>query len=242
MLAWVLIVAACTSSKSPPPTNQPPPVSDKPAPAIDAAAPPIDAAAAPPPIDAAPPAPPPDAAPGPAASTMIYRSNCATTHPIARDVCQGAPIPTDKTKSCASLHVKENQPCKKGAPLCYVEQKCGDGRVVPSDFLECAAEQSDRCFTRSSRIYKDDIAYLSESELDDLAGQIEQLKLARYRYKGEPGKHVGFIIEDAPDAPWVAADGKHIDLYSLLSASIATLQQQDARIRQLEHDIKACKQ
>ncbi|HUS33176.1 MAG TPA: hypothetical protein VMZ53_31960, partial [Kofleriaceae bacterium] len=125
---------------------------------------------------------------------------------------------------------------------CYVERTCADGRVVASDFLECAAEQSHRCFTKSSRIYKDDIAYLSEPELDALAAQIADLKLARYRYKDEPGNRLGFIIEDAPDAPWVSTDHRRVDLYALLASSIAALQQQDARIRQLEQDIASCKQ
>ncbi|HTL33188.1 MAG TPA: hypothetical protein VL326_08690 [Kofleriaceae bacterium] len=242
MLAWVLIVAACSSSKSPTSTNQPPVVPDRPAQAIDAALP-VDAAA--PPIDAAAPATADDKDdrvkyPAPRDGTMAYRSDCSMTHPIARNPCD-AVMETRGLKTCKALQVKMNKPCKKGAPTCYVEMACGDGRVVPSDFLECAAQQSGTCFTRSSRIYKEDIAYLDDSELAALATQIEQLKLARYRYIGEPGKRVGFIIEDAPDAPWVSADGRRIDLYSLLSASIATLQQQDARIRQLERDIETCK-
>ncbi|HUS31245.1 MAG TPA: hypothetical protein VMZ53_22195, partial [Kofleriaceae bacterium] len=100
--------------------------------------------------------------PGTVKANTVYRSDCSTTHPIAHDVCDGAPPDTRKLKSCKALHVKMFKPCKKGAPSCYVERTCADGRVVASDFLECAAEQSHRCFTKSSRIYKDDIAYLSE--------------------------------------------------------------------------------
>ena len=174
---------------------------------------------------------------------MIYRSDCSTTHPIARDVCSGSEPDKRGLKSCAALHVKSGQACKQGAPICYVERACPDGRTVAADFLECSAEQSGRCFTKSSRIYKDDIAYLSESDLDDLATQIEQVKLARFHYKDHPAgeNRLGFIIEDQPGAAWVTPDGRRVDLYSLLSASIAAIQQQDARIKQLERDIQACK-
>lgn len=252
MLAWVLIVAACSSSKTPPTSSPPPPppqpvVADAAAPAVaDATIPTVDAPAQATGglddlDDAITYTDPRGGSPGTVEANTVYRSDCSTTHPIARNPCSGVPFETRGLTSCKSLHVKTFKPCKKGAPSCYLEQKCPDGSVVPSDFLECSPEQSSRCFTKSSRIYKDDIAYLSDGELADLATQVEQLRLARYRYKDEPGKRVGFIIEDAPDAPWVTADGRRIDLYSLLSASIAAIQQQDARIRQLEHDIQSCK-
>jgi hypothetical protein len=179
--------------------------------------------------------------PGTVDANTVYRSDCSTTHPIARDVCSGTAIDTRCMKSCASLGVKMFKPCEKGAPTCYVETKCPDGRTVPSDFLECAAEQNGTCFTRSSRIFKDDIEYLDDRELADLATQIEQLKLARFRYKGSGDSHLGFIIEDAPEAPWITADGRRVDLYALLSASIAAIQRQDARIRRLESDIEILK-
>lgn len=234
----LVVVVGCSKEKgtsSPPP---PPPVGSDAAQVAPPA--PIDSA---PPDTSPPDAPPPDAAPAQTGGkpNAVYRSDCSTTHPIARDVCQGAAIPDRGLKSCAALHVKSNMPCKTGAASCYVERTCPDGRVVPSDFLECAAEQSHACFTRSSKIYKDDIAYLSSDELDALAAQIEQLKVARYRYKDAPDQRLGFVIEDAPDAPWVSSDKRRVDLYALLASSIATLQRQEARIRQLEQDIQACK-
>lgn len=233
-LLILVMVVGCSKEKGPS-SSPPPPLAGS-----DAAqlAPPV-------PVDSSPPdSSPPDAA---VASTSgkpnaIYRSDCTTTHPIARDVCQGAAIPNRGLKSCAALHVKVSTACKTGAPACYVERTCPDGRVVPSDFLECAAEQSSHCFTRSSKIYKEGIAYLSDDELASLAAQIEQLEVARYRYKDAPDQRLGFVIEDAPDAPWVSSDKRHVDLYALLASSIVAIQQQDARIRQLERDIAACKQ
>jgi hypothetical protein len=250
-LLVLVVVVGCSKEKgssAPPP---PPPVGS------DAAqvAPPV-------PVDSAPPdTSPPDAAsagvgdlddgitytdpkggaPGTVEANTVYRSDCTTTHPIARDVCSGTAIPDRGLKSCKSMHVKVFKPCKKGAASCYVERTCPDGRVVPSDFLECAAKQNQGCFTRSSKIYKEGIAYLSDDELAALASQIEQLKVARYRYKDTPDQRLGFVIEDAPDAPWVSSDKRRVDLYALLASSIATLQRQEARIRQLEHDIQACK-
>ena len=247
-LLVLVVVLGCSKEKgtsSPPP---PPPVGSDAAAQVAPPAPP-DSAPAPVPADAAPLdlddgityTDPAGGSPGTAEANTVYRSDCSTTHPIARDPCDGTAFETRGLKSCKALHVKMFKPCKKGAPSCYLERTCSDGRVVPSDFLECAAKQSSTCFTRSSKIYKEEIAYLSPEELDSLAAQIEQLKVARYRYKDAPDQRLGFIIEDAPDAPWVSSDKRRVDLYALLASSIATLQRQEARIRQLEQDIQACK-
>ena len=252
--AWVvLVVAACSSSKNTP--SSPQGSSDGSGSSAGSASPTSASGgttygagsgfAQPPPIDTngagMDHVDPAGGAPGTVGANTIYRSDCSTTHPIARDVCQGAAIPNRGLKSCTTLGVKAKTPCKKGAPSCYVERKCPDGHMAVADFLECAAEQNRGCFTRSSRIYKEDITYLTDAELAGLATQIEDLRLARFRYKDTGDARVGFMIEDTPDAPWVTADGRRVDLYSLLSASIAAIQQQDARIRQLERDIEACK-
>lgn len=247
MLKWlvVLVVAGCSGSKHGTPPNPPPPVDRGSAadlPDHGSAVAPVDSAVAPDLDDGITYTNPAGGSPGTVEAMTVYRSDCSTTHPIARDPCSGTPFDKRGLQSCKSQHVKVFKPCKKGEPSCYVETTCGDGRVVPSDFLECSSEQSGRCFTRSSRIYKEDIAYLSDNELADLATQIDQLKLARFRYKDTGTQHVGFIIEDEPNAAWVTADGRRVDLYSLVSASIATIQQQDARIRRLERDIETCKQ
>lgn len=234
-LVVVLVVAAFACAKSsphqqPPP---PPPVADAPPP-IDTAEP-IDVA---PMVDAAMADATPHAKPAKPAGKLTYISDCSLTHPIARDVCSGTEPQTNGLRSCTELEVKRGDKCASGAPRCWVPRKCDDGRVVPSDFLECTAKQSGRCFTRSSRQFKRDIEYLDADQLADLAAQVEALRIARYRYKDSDESHLGFIIEDAPDAAFVTRDGKHVDLYGLLSASIVALQAQDARIKALEAKCK----
>lgn len=71
-------------------------------------------------------------------------------------------------------------------------------------------------------------------ELVDLASQVEALRIARYRYKDRDESHLGFITEDAANAAFVTPDGRRVDLCALLSASVAALQAQDARIKALE--------
>ncbi len=123
-----------------------------------------------------------------------------------------------------------------------MSRACADGRQAVADFLVCAEKAPSRCLTRSSRRYKHDIRYLSAGEIRDLARQVEALPLATFRYDDQGGQHprLGFLTEDAPGAPYVSEDGRTVDLYSLLAASIAAIQAQDARIRVLEEQVKEC--
>lgn len=206
---------------------QPPPAVDA-AVAVDAA-PLIDAAVA--------------TQPGmPTSGPGTYMSDCSLSNPIARDPCSGAPASTRGLQSCASIHVKQGQACGAKSPACFIETRCGDGHAAVSEYLICTKETPGRCMTRSSRDFKKDIHYVTSAELADLAQQIESLKLAQFRYKDQSGgdPRLGFITEDAAGAPFVSSDGRTVDLYSLLSASIAAIQQQDARIRALEKRLDAC--
>jgi hypothetical protein len=254
----VLVVAsfACTkSSPHPPPPPAPvehapvaPPAPNDAVESVDAAepidaalvdaalivdAPPSDAASAPSDKHDSKPKPKPKPKPNPA-GTLTYISDCSLTHPIARDVCSGTAPLTNGLKSCEQLAVKRGDACTAGAPRCWVPRTCDDGRVLPSDYLECTDKQSGRCFTRSSRQFKRDIEYLDADELADLAAQVQALRVARYRYKDSDESHLGFITEDARGAAFVTPDGRRVDLYALLSASIVALQAQDARIKALE--------
>lgn len=135
------------------------------------------------------------------------------------------------------MKVKSGDGCSgTAAPSCYVETTCGDGHRAVSEYLVCANETPGRCMTRSSRAFKYDVEYVAKPELAELAHEIETLRLARFRYTdqraGSP--RLGFITEDAHGAEFVSSDGRTVDLYSLLSASIAAIQAQDARIRALE--------
>jgi len=94
---------------------------------------------------------------------------------------------------------------------------------------------------RSTREVKTDIAYLDEAQRRTLADQVLGLKLASYEYRagvGEPtGRHLGFIIEDAPSAAFVNAGGKTVDVYAFASAIAAVVQEQAKTIERLEREV-----
>jgi hypothetical protein len=178
-----------------------------------------------------------DAAPKPSPPAKLqYMSDCSLTHPIARDPCQGQSSSTRGLKSCAALGVKRGDRCGPKAASCYIETRCGDGHVAVSDYLVCVDKTPGRCFTRSTAELKTDIRYLTDADVRAVAREVEALRLARFRYTDQDGgePRLGFITQDAAGAEFVSPDGRTVDLYSLLSASIAALQAQDARIRVLE--------
>lgn len=95
----------------------------------------------------------------------------------------------------------------------------------------------------SSAEIKENIRYLSADERSELANQVLGLKLATYDYKpgvGEPaGRHLGFIIEDAPRATFVRPEEKVVDVYAFASALAAVVQRQEETIRRLETEVAA---
>lgn len=188
----------------------------------------------PPPADVA------DTGPKPTTPGYSYQSDCSLTHPVAHDPCSGPAPATRGLPRCAAIQAASGQGCHQSAPGCYVERQCPDGRSVAGDFLVCVKERPGRCMMRSSRRFKKDVRYLSAGELRDLARQIEALPLARYRYTEETdGERLGFLVEDAPAAPFIEG-GSAVDVYELLAASIAAIQTQDERIRALEARLRSC--
>ncbi len=197
--------------------------------------------------------PPPETPPGPGGvhdgvapaggGGLSYFSDCSLTHPVARDPCSGTPASDRGLASCAARGVARGQGCGASSPSCYVTQSCQDGRQVIADYLVCVDKAPSRCLTRSSRRYKNDVQYLTRAQVQDLARLIERLPLATFRYddQGDDPPRLGFLTEDAPAAPFVSQDGRTVDLYALLAASIAAIQSQDARIRALEEQVSACK-
>ena len=143
-----------------------------------------------------------------------------------------ATCPTNGTCSCDL----EAGNCTYDCPGGGCTLTCADGHRAVAEYLVCATETPGNCFTRSSRAYKHDIEYVARPELAELARQVESLRLARFRYRDQAGgpQRLGFITEDAPGAAFVSSDGRTVDLYALLSASIAAIQLQDERIRALE--------
>ncbi len=202
--------SATNTTEQPPPPPPPPPKDDVP-----------------------PPVPPP-------AGALRYVSDCSLSNPIARSPCEGAPASTRGLATCDSLAIKRGQSCNANAPSCYVETTCDDGHKAASEFLICLDQAPGRCRTRSAKQFKHDVHYLTAAELDSVVRQVQTLPLATFRYNDQTGgdPRLGFLIEDAPTAPFV--DGRHVDLYALLSASVAAIQAQDKRIRVLEQRLEQC--
>ncbi len=166
-----------------------------------------------------------------------YSRGCELAPTPATRACD-APQPADTQglPECSVLGVQIDQRCTGTGLVCYETTTCTDGRVWPSNFVSCMdVDDFDEC-PKSSRRYKRDIEYLSAADRAALARQIEGLALARYRYtdQDDPDLRLGFIIEDAPAAPFYTSGKRRVDLYALLAATIATVQEQDAKIRELE--------
>ena len=167
-------------------------------------------------------------------------SDCSLTNPIARSPCSGDAPSTRGLAPCASLSIVRGQSCRANAPSCYVGTTCDDGRHVAGEFLVCVDTPPGRCTTRSSKQFKRDVHYLTAKDLETVVHQVQALRLATFRYNDQPGgdPRLGFLIEDAPSAPFVSTDGRLVDLYALLASSIAALQAQDKRIRALEQQLE----
>lgn len=80
---------------------------------------------------------------------------------------------------------------------------------------------------------KKQIQYLTAAERTQVAEEIRGLPLVRYRYKHQTDEvtpTVGIVIEDVPGASFVERDGKHVNLYSFVSATAAAYQAQAAEL------------
>jgi hypothetical protein len=94
----------------------------------------------------------------------------------------------------------------------------------------------------SHRDAKRDIIYLGDADLERMLAEIRRVRLATYRYKGEPTlgpSHLGFIIDDLGVSPAVGSDGAHVDLYGYASMAVAAIQAQQRRIEALEREVAA---
>lgn len=92
---------------------------------------------------------------------------------------------------------------------------------------------------KSRAEYKTDIEYLSTTECEKLADDLQSIPLVRYRYKDGPEReHLGFIIEDVEPSPSVDAKNDRVDLYGYTSMAVAAIQEQHREIEALKRDIK----
>ncbi len=142
-----------------------------------------------------------------------------------------------------------------GIPLCTSE-KTGDScsaagtqcdpKLGCGQMLICASsDPKQKGCPISKAQYKTEIQYLTPSDQDQLSNQLLQTRLASYRYtaSGPQGRrHLGFIIDDDPHSPAVDPERDMVDLYGYLSMAVATIQNQQRQIDQLQQQIKALQQ
>ena len=105
--------------------------------------------------------------------------------------------------------------------------------------LQCLPVPPEQC-PISRRAFKRDVRYLDATEVEALRAQVLALKLARYRYTTDPDatpSRLGFMIDDAPDTPAVAADATHVDLYGYASMVAAAVQAQEKEIAALRRAV-----
>lgn len=141
-----------------------------------------------------------------------------------------------------------------GVPVCTDET---EGEVCTDDGAECDLESDCNVFLRcavddptagtggcpiSLASAKKDIRYLDEQALRSTADEALRVELATWRYRDEAqdGRpHLGFVIDDRPSSPAVAADGARVDLYGYASLAIAAIQVQQAEITALRAEVEA---
>jgi hypothetical protein len=84
---------------------------------------------------------------------------------------------------------------------------------------------------------KSEIRYLAPTDRAVIAQEILDVKLADYRYRDAPthGPHLGYILEDQPDASF-SGDGR-VDIYAYISAVVALGQQQQQQIVALREEV-----
>jgi hypothetical protein len=169
-------------------------------------------------------------------------TRCPPTAPLCQPSPQwycAAPV---TTAGCPATPPNLGTPCDVAGVMCAYLQECGqpvkvcsDGVWTPGQVLGCPV---------STRRVKKDIRYLSTSEVAATAAEALKLRLATYEYKGAPysgRRHLGFIIEDSPNAPAVDRDGDLVDLYGYSSMLLATAQAQEREIQRLEELVRLLK-
>jgi hypothetical protein len=187
---------------------------------------------------------------GPSQGSLAYYSDpCGSGDPVGCGFKDPVEVPDAKYKKCSDLGIKEGDACTKTSEPCVLTpaRKEGDagagGCTQSASYLTCLAEKRDAGFGGcpvSTRRAKNNVHYLDSAEKANLATEILELRIASYDYKRPtdgPSPSVGFILEDAPGAPFVIADRSRVDMYSYVSSLVVTVQQQQKQIDELRGEI-----
>ncbi|MFO0696335.1 MAG: hypothetical protein U0230_22405 [Polyangiales bacterium] len=152
-------------------------------------------------------------------------------------VCHGY-TPDGSLPSCTTETV--GQTCTAAGSTCVIANDSCNAH------LTCASSDPATQCPISLRSAKRDIHYLDDRERAEAARALEGVRLARYRYRDEPGDapdRLGFLIDDqAPGSPAVLPNGQRVDLYGYTSLAVAAIQTQAASIEALEREVEALRE
>jgi len=152
------------------------------------------------------------------------------------------------TDLCEDLDIQADDECATIDEACVLTQaytctSLGEGVRSSEELLTCRDEpyDEDSVCPESSRTVKRDILYVGAAERQELAKQVLNVKLARYDYidPKKPGRKLGYILEDIPEASF--SSGDHVDMYAYVSAVVALAQEQQAEIERLSAAVEALK-
>jgi hypothetical protein len=172
--------------------------------------------------------------------------NCECTNCMDGPVigCAGDPIwrcaAPNTNPMCPAAKPALGEVCLDDDQICNYKCGPGNGRTC----VDAVWQSSDGgpC-PISTRDAKTDIEYLTPKQVKSLAGQVQALKIASWRYTDvalQPTKtRFGIIIEDAPGSPAVDTRSKMVDLYGLSSLLLADAQAKDLEIQDLKKRLEA---
>ena len=163
-----------------------------------------------------------------AGASLRWYSTCGD--PVCRD-------PADAGAADAATCEAVGSPCTQRGLT------CGDGASSCGVILVCEDHdpRTGGCPISTAKL-KDDIAYVAEPDLARLHDETLALRLATYAYKpaaGDPGvRHLGFVVEDAPQSYAVDRGHDRVDLYGYMSMVVATMQVQEREIQELRSELR----
>jgi hypothetical protein len=174
---------------------------------------------------------------GAACTCEVY---CGSQYPVGHECDAGTPttwVCGGASAGCPAQRPRYGSTCGQEGQTCSYSEP--NDCTTPD--LVCTSGtwrvQSVGC-ALSSRGMKRDIAYLGDDERQALAARTLATRLATYRYKGsDPSQHLGFIVEDDPSSPAVAATKDRVDLYAYTSMAVATLQEQARELTELRAEV-----
>ncbi|MCA9624905.1 MAG: tail fiber domain-containing protein [Myxococcales bacterium] len=152
-------------------------------------------------------------------------------------VCQ-SPDPDDPNIPNCTTEVA-GDPCSMPNVFCEVPgDSCGSNLICTD------VDPAVNCPISRAR-YKTGIAYLNDADLQRLHDDLLTMRMARWHYRTEPTtarEHLGFIIDDQPQSPAVAASGERVDLYGYTSMAAAAIQVQARQIEALERELQSLRE